>query len=68
MVQHEECTGKGIKPGARGLRYIIEHDENEHWWLVEDSNVQVGYTSVGYLMISVDETVQGEESDNTRKE
>ena len=24
------------------LSYIIEHDENEHWWLAEDSKGEVG--------------------------
>ena len=23
--------------------YLMKHDDNEHWWLAEDGNGQVGY-------------------------
>ena len=48
--------------------YLMKHDDNEHWWLVEDGKGQVGYVPVAYLMIVIDETLQEEESDTTRKE
>ena len=48
--------------------YLMMHEENEHWWLVEDGKGQVGYVSVAYLMIIIDETHQEEESDTNRKE
>ncbi len=35
---------------------------------MEDGNGQVGYVPVAYLMIIIDETLQEEESDTTRKE
>ena len=45
--------------------YLMTHDDNEHWWLVEDGKGQVGYVPVAYLMIIIDETRQEEESDTT---
>ena len=48
--------------------YLMKHDDNEHWWLVEDGKGQVGYVPVAYLMIIMDETRQEEESDTTRKD
>ncbi len=48
--------------------YLMKHDENEHWWLVEDGKGQVGYVPAVYLMIIIDETRQEEESDTNRKE
>ena len=48
--------------------YLMNHDDNEHWWLVEDGNGQVGYVPAGYLMIIIDETRPEEESDTDRKE
>ena len=51
------------------LSYILEHEDNEHWWLVEDdSKGQVGYVPVSHLMIIMDETIQEEGCDRTRKE
>ena len=50
------------------LVYLMEHEENKHWWLEEDGNGQVGYVPVAYLMIIIDETLQEEESDTTGKE
>ena len=50
------------------LSFIMEHEDNEHWWLVEDSKGQVGYVPVSHLMIIVDETIQEEGCDRTRKE
>ena len=46
----------------------MTHDDNEHWWLVEDGKGQVGYVPAGYLMIIIDETCHEEESDTDRKE
>ena len=48
--------------------YLTKHDDNEDWWLVEDGKGQVGYVPVAYLMLIIDETLQEEESDTTRKE
>ena len=48
--------------------YLMKHDDNEHWWLVEDGKGQVGYVPVAYFMIIIDETRQEEESDTTRKD
>ena len=48
--------------------YLMKHDDNEHWWLVEDGKGQVGYVPAGYIMIIIDETLQEEESDTNRKE
>ena len=50
------------------LSFIMEHEDNEHWWLAEDSKGQVGYVPVSHLMIIVDETIQEEGCDRTRKE
>ena len=33
----------------------MKHDDNEHWWLVEDGTRQVGYVPAAYLMIIIDE-------------
>ena len=49
------------------LSYILEHEDNEHWWLAEDSKGQVGYVPVSHLMIIMDETIQEEGCDRTRK-
>ncbi len=46
----------------------MKHDDNEHWWLAEDGKGQVGYVPSAYLMIIIDETLQEEDSDTTRKE
>ena len=46
----------------------MKHDDNEHWWLGEDGKSQVGCVPVAYLMIIIDETLQEEDSDTTRKE
>ena len=43
-----------------------EHIENEHWWLVEYGNGQVGYAPVAFLVLIVD-TKEEEESDATEK-
>ena len=50
------------------LVYSMEHDDNEHWWLAENGKGQVGYVPAAYLMIIIDETLQEEDSDTTRKE
>ena len=50
------------------LSYIMEHEDNVHWWLAEDSKGEVGYVPVSYMMMIVDETVQGEGCHKTRKE
>ena len=48
--------------------YVMEHEDNIHWWLAEDNKGQVGYVPVACLMTIVDETVQEEGCDKTRKE
>ena len=49
------------------LSLIVEHEDNEHWWLAEDSKGHVGYVPVSHMMIIVDETIQEEGCDRTRK-
>ena len=44
------------------LVYLMEHDDNESWWLAEDVKGQVGYVPAAYLMIILDETLPEEES------
>ena len=44
------------------LVYLMEHDDNESWWLAEDVKGQVGYVPAAYLMIILDETIHEEES------
>ena len=44
-----------------------EHGENEHWWLVEDGNGQVGYAPVAFLVVIVDTTKDEDKSDATKK-
>ena len=46
----------------------MKHDNNEHWWLVEDGKGQVEYVPAAHLMIIIDETRQEEESGTNRKE
>ena len=50
------------------LSYIMEHEDKEHWWLAEDSKGEVWYVPVAYLTRIVDDTVQEEGCDKTRKE
>ena len=50
------------------LSYIMEHEDNEHWWLTEDKKGHVGYVPVAYVMIIMDETVQEDGGDKTGKE
>ena len=50
------------------LSYIIEHDDNEHWWLAEYSKGEAGYVLLSYLMMIVDETIPEEGCDKNRKE
>ena len=50
------------------LVYLMKHDDNEYWWLAENGKGQVGYVPAAYLMIIIDETLQEEDSDTTRKE
>ena len=50
------------------LVYSTKHDDNEHWWLAESGNGQVGYVPAACLMIIIDETLQEKDSDTTRKE
>ena len=49
------------------LVYLMEHDDNESWWLAEDVKGQVVYVPAAYLMIILDETIHEEEI-ITRKE
>ena len=51
----------GLQQGDT-LSYILENEDNEHWWLAEDSKGQVGYVPVSHL------TIQEEGCDRTRKE
>ena len=44
------------------LVYLMEHDDNESWWLAEDVKGQVGFVPSVYLMIILDETLHEEES------
>ena len=44
------------------LVYLIEHDDNESWWLAEDVKGQVGYVPAAYIMIILDEILHEEES------
>ena len=44
------------------LVYLMEHDDNESWWLAEDVKGQVGYVPAVYIMIILDETIHEEES------
>ena len=48
--------------------HLMKNDDNEHWWLVEVGNGQVGYVPAAYLMIIVDETHQEEENDTDRRD
>ena len=50
------------------LSYTLEHEDDEHWWQAEDSKGQVGYVPVSHMMIIMDETIQEEGCDRTRKE
>ena len=50
------------------LSYILEHEDNEHWWLAEESKGHVGYVPVSHLISIMDETIQEEGCDRTRKE
>ena len=50
------------------LVYLMKHDDNDHWWLEENGRGQVGYVPASYLMIIIDDTLQEEDSDTTRKE
>ena len=50
------------------LSYILEHEDNEHWWLAEDNKGQVGYVPVSHLKMIMDETIQDDGCDRTRKE
>ena len=48
--------------------YLMKHDDNEHWWLVEVGKGQVEYVPAAYLMIIIDETHQEEENDTNRRD
>ena len=50
------------------LGYLMKHGDNDHWLLAENGKGQVGYVLAAYLMIIIDETLQEEDSDTTRKE
>ena len=50
------------------LVYLMKHDDNEQLWLTENGKGQVEYVPAAYLMIIIDETLQKEDSDTTRKE
>ena len=59
-----------VKRGLSTLAvvYLMKNDDNEHWWLVEYGNGQVGYVPAAYHMIIVDETHQEEENDTDRRD
>ena len=42
--------------------YLMEHDDNDSWWLADDGKGQVGYVPAAYIMIILDETLHEEES------
>ena len=44
------------------LVYLMEHDDNESWWLTEDVKGQLGYVPAAYLMIILEEILHQEES------
>ena len=44
------------------LVYLMEHDDNESWWLAEYVKGQVGDVPAAYLMIILDETLHEEEN------
>ena len=50
-----------LKEGYMSV-YLMEHDDNESWWLAEDVNGEVGYVPAAYLMIILDEFLHEEES------
>ena len=50
------------------LVYLMKHDDNKHWRLAENGKGQVRYVPAAYLMIIIDETLQEDDSDTTRKE
>ena len=59
--------------GGDTVVYLMNHDDNKHWWLVQDGKGQVGYVTVDYLVIIIDETLQEEgkrhnQERRTRKE
>ena len=69
MKNQDSPLGKELDLQQRDtLSYILEHEDNEHWWLAEFSKGQVGYVPVSHLMIIMDETIQEEGYDRTRKE
>ena len=47
---------------------LFTYSVQKNWWLAEDSKGQVGYVPVSHLMIIMDETIQEEGCDRTRKE
>ena len=48
--------------------FLMKHDNNEHWWQVEDGKGQVEYVPAAYLMIIIYETHQEEENDTNRRD
>ena len=68
MKKPESLLGKGIDPRQWDtLVFKGEHIENEHGWLVEYGNGQIGYAPVAFLVVILDTTVEEEESDATKK-
>ena len=47
---------------------LFTYSVQKNWWLAEDSKGQVEYVPVSHLMITMDETIQEEGCDRTRKE
>ena len=50
------------------LVYLMEHDDNESWWLTEDVKGLVGYVPAAYLMIILDEILHDEVSRKEARE
>ena len=67
FIQAPVITELDLSEGET-LFYLMKHDDNDHWWLAENGKGQVGHVPAAYLMIIIDETLQGEDSDTTRKE
>ena len=74
-INNAPCTTHSYKKNPNGpvgneldlkegdtLVYLMEHDDNDSWWLAEDVKGQVGYVPAAYLMIILDEFLHEKES------
>ena len=41
-----------LKQGEK-LVYLEVHADNEHWWLAENNDGEVGYVPAGYMMVLI---------------